>query len=403
MRDLAEPDQFSICMYTPTASSGHARYTHELLSALSEVGRDKGVQVSLVTSRDLDPSYRTSLYPIHDVLPPLRHRSTFRNTMHWGVSRTSYYVRRERNFLRWIGKGNPCEGIHFQEYTPWLAPRHFRLLRARGKRLFFTVHQINYAPSTPEVLYPLHLYWSRTALRLCDALFVHTEDLKGQLAELLGPWHPPIFVTPHGVWNSVNDVGTAPSTEDRVQRRRLLFFGVNRREKGLDILLRAMKGLDDCTLTVAGPPQESRYQEQVRALAGQLPPGQVELIDRFVEDDERARLFEQSSLVILPYTYFTGQSGVLHDALAHGLPVVATDVGALGESVRHWGIGQVVPPNEDAALAGAIHEMLAPQRYADATAAADRVRRNLSWNRTAEITIEAYRSVVRGESKATTP
>jgi glycosyltransferase involved in cell wall biosynthesis len=164
-----------------------------------------------------------------------------------------------------------------------------------------------------------------------------------------------------------------------------------------------MEGLNDCTLTVAGAPEEPRYKRQIRTLVEQLPPGRVKLIDRFIEEDEMVRLFEQSSLVILPYTSFAAQSGILHDALAHKLPVVVTDVGALGESVRHWGIGQVVPPNDDVALTGAIREMLTPHRYAEASAAVDRVRRNLSWNRTAEITIEAYRSVVRGESKATTP
>jgi glycosyltransferase involved in cell wall biosynthesis len=105
------------------------------------------------------------------------------------------------------------------------------------------------------------------------------------------------------------------------------------------------------------------------------------------------RLFEQNSLVVLPYIHSPGQSGVLLDALAHKLPVVVTDVGVLGESVRRWGIGELVPPNDDAALADAIREMLTLGRYAQVSEAIDRVRRNLSWNRAAEITIEAYRSV----------
>jgi glycosyltransferase involved in cell wall biosynthesis len=393
----------NICMYTPSAYSGHARYTHELLSSLSEVGRDKGVEVSLVTSRDLDPKYRTSIYPIYDILPPLLHGSAFRSTLHWGFSRATHYFKRERIFLRWVATNGSCDGIHFQEYTSWLAPRHLRLLKARGKRLFFTVHQINYYPNVPEVLYPVYDSWSRTALHLCDALFVHTESLREQLAKFLGTGHPPIFVTPHGVWNSADSTDTAVSAGDRVQRRRLLFFGANRPEKGLHTLLRAMEGLADCTLTVAGPSDKTRYQEQVRTLVEQLPRGRVELLDRFIEDDEVTRLFEQSSLVVLPYTYFTGQSGVLHDALAYGLPVVATDVGALGESVRRWSIGEVVPANDAAALAGAIREMLTAHRYAEASRAVKRVRRDLSWDHTAEIIIQAYRSIGEGRSKATTP
>lgn len=401
-----EHDQLSVCMYTPSASGGHARYTYELLSALSEVGQNKGVRVSLVTSRDLSSSYRTALYPIYDVLPPLLPRSAFRNVVHWAVSRMNHYFRRERTFLHWVEESGSCDGIHFQDFTVWLASRHFRSLRARGKRLFFTVHNVYPHSHLTGMLRPLHylqLSWRRTAFRLCDALFVHTEDLRKQLAEYLGTGHPPIFVTPHGVWRVTDDMDTTINPRERAQRRRLLFFGVIRPNKGLDVLLAAMKRLTNCTLTVAGTFQESRYQKQVRALVKHLPPGRVELIDHYIEEEEMVNLFEQSSLVILPYTSFAAQSGVLHDALAYGLPVVVSDVGALGESVRRWGIGQVVPPNDSAALADAIREMLTPHRYAEASAAVDRVKRDLSWNHTAEITLEAYRSVMRGGSKATKP
>lgn len=388
-----EYGQFDICMYTPSGYGGHARYTHEVLSALSEVGRDKGVRVSLVTSRNLGPDYRIGLYPIYDILPPLRPSNTFRNAISWGCSRVVHYFNREMTFLRWI-KSSPCEGVHFQEYTPWLAPRHFRLLKAWGKRLFFTVHNIyphKYPAGMPKAFYPIYNSWNRAAWRLCDALFVHTDDLREHLSAFLGEGHPPIFVVPHGVWGYPGSA--AVSSEERVLRRHLLFFGVIRPNKGLHILLRAMERLTDCTLTVAGVPQEPRYQEQIRTLVKQLPPDRVELIERFVEEDEVVRLFDRSSLVVLPYTSFAAQSGVLHEALAFGLPVVATDVGALGKSVRHWSIGQVVPPNDDAALAAAIREILTPRRYVEAGRAVGRVRDDLSWTRAAEATIEAYLSV----------
>jgi glycosyltransferase involved in cell wall biosynthesis len=82
------------------------------------------------------------------------------------------------------------------------------------------------------------------------------------------------------------------------------------------------------------------------------------------------------------------------------VPVVATDVGALGESVRRWNIGGVVPPNDDAALAHAIREMLTPHRYAQASEAIERVRQDLSWGRSAQITIDAYHSVAERAPKA---
>jgi glycosyltransferase involved in cell wall biosynthesis len=391
-------------MYTPSASGGHARYTHEVLSALAAKGQPEGIRVSLVTSRDLASEYRTDRYPIYDVLPRLLPRSAFRSPVTWGLSRVVHYYKRETAFLRWIEKhGSACDAVHFQEYTMWLAPRHLRSLKARGIRLFFTVHNVyphRHTPGKPRVTDPLLLHWRRTAFRLCDGLFVHTESLREQLAEFLGGEHPPIVVTPHGVWSSADAARAVTDVEERVGRRRLLFFGVARPNKGLHTLLRAMEGLDDCTLTVAGQPAEPRYQEQIQAMAKRLPQGRVELIDRFIEDEEMGRIFGQSSLVVLPYISFAGQSGVLHDALAYGLPVVATDVGALGESVLRWGIGQVVPPGDDVALAGAVREMLTPHRYVQASRAVDRARADLSWDRSAEIMIEAYRSTARERPRA---
>jgi len=391
-------------MYTPSASGGHARYTHEVLSALAEKGRPEGIRVSLVTSRDLASEYRTDRYPVHDILPPLLPRRAFRSPVTWGLSRIVHYYNRETTFLRWIEKhGSACDAVHFQEYTMWLAPRHLRSLKARGIRLFFTVHNVyphRFTPGKPRVADSLVLRWRRTAFRACDALFVHTESLREQLAEFLGGEHPPIVVAPHGVWSFSDAARAVTGAEERVGRRRLLFFGVARRNKGLHTLLHAMKGLDDCTLTVAGQPAEPRYQEQIQAMVRELPRGRVELIDRFIEDEQMGRIFGQSSLVILPYTSFAGQSGVLHDALAYGLPVVVTDVGALGESVLRWGIGQVVPPEDDVALAGAIREMLTPHRYVRASRAVNRVRAELSWDRSAEIMVEAYRSTSEERPKA---
>ncbi len=390
-----ESRPLNVCMYTPSASGGHARYTHELLSAVAELGRAQEVSPSLVTSVDLDANYRKAPYPIYDILPPLVHRSAFRGTLSWGTSRIHHYYKRDSGFLKWVQEHpKESQGIHFQEYATWLAPQHFRWLKARGRRLFFTVHNIYPHRRLPGALHPLYRYWMRAAWRQCDALLVHTADLRGRLAEFLGAGHPPIFVTPHGVWKAAGGTQAATmSIEERVRRRRLLFFGVVRQNKGLPVLLRAMESLDDCTLTVAGAFEDVGYRDHVRGLIDRLPPGQVELIDGFVEDEHLAQLFGQSDLLVLPYTSFAAQSGVLHDALAYGLPVVASDVGSLGESVRRWSIGEVVAPNDVPGLAEAIRSMLVAHRYSVASRAVEEVRENLSWERTAEATLEAYRSV----------
>jgi DNA-binding transcriptional LysR family regulator len=63
-----------VVMVTPSASGGHARYTSELMNALRDAAPPSELQLSLLTSTDLDPEFRAPRYEIAAVLPPLRRR-----------------------------------------------------------------------------------------------------------------------------------------------------------------------------------------------------------------------------------------------------------------------------------------------------------------------------------------
>jgi len=387
-------DTLHVCMYTPSSAGGHALYTQELLTALAEVGPGRGIAPELVTSEDLAAAHWTSAYPIHPILPRLTPRSEYRTAPAWAWSRMIHYTRVEQILLDWLAGRQDLNLIHFQEYTSWLAPRCFRELRRRGLAIVGTVHNIAHYNKDVYIRKMCDYYCRKPALRGNDALLVHSEGLREALSDFLGGVHPPIHVTPHGVWRTAGR-SIRPMRAVDGPRKRLLCFGAIRPCKGLHVLLRALELLPQCDLTVAGEPEVPRYLEQVRDLARRLPPGRVELIDRFVSEQEVADLFGRSSLVVLPYTSFAAQSGVLHQALAHARPVVVSDVGALGESVRRWGVGEVVPPGDERALAWAIEQALDPGRYRAAVESIACIRSELTWTRTAEATIEVYRSIVR--------
>ncbi len=60
---------------------------------------------------------------------------------------------------------------------------------------------------------------------------------------------------------------------------------------------------------------------------------------------------------MLPYRHIES-SGVLATALGYGRPVVVTDVGSLGDTVRELDAGAVVPPEDPGALADACSRLL---------------------------------------------
>jgi glycosyltransferase involved in cell wall biosynthesis len=88
---------------------------------------------------------------------------------------------------------------------------------------------------------------------------------------------------------------------------------------------------------------------------------------------EGARLLSQMSLFVLP-SHVEGMSNALLEAMAAGLPVVATDVGGNGEVVVAGQTGLLVPPGDREALAEAVLLLLKDPERARAMGAAGRVR-----------------------------
>jgi len=137
------------------------------------------------------------------------------------------------------------------------------------------------------------------------------------------------------------------------RQRSILFFGRVEYYKGIETLLRAALMLPpDIRVTIAGSGQLSLVE---RDLMGKLGD-RVQLLNRFIEDEEAAVLLQQAGVLALPYRQAT-QSSLPLVAAAFDLPVVATTVGALHREVVELG-GLAVPPDDPQTLAGALLRQL---------------------------------------------
>jgi glycosyltransferase involved in cell wall biosynthesis len=114
----------------------------------------------------------------------------------------------------------------------------------------------------------------------------------------------------------------------------------------------------------------------------------------FLPDEAIPRLMAEATLVALPYRKIDS-SGVLATALGHGRPAVVTDVGGLGNPIRDFGAGRVVPPEEPQAFAAALRELLAEDELAKAYAGAQKARHALTWDAAAAAHEAVYREVAR--------
>lgn len=127
------------------------------------------------------------------------------------------------------------------------------------------------------------------------------------------------------------------------EMKTLLFFGLIRDYKGLDLLIEAMRHLDKSyRLIIAGESYGSfdKYQEQLQNIIAEDPSAadRIFVFNRYIDDDEVPAFFSASDLCVLPYKSAT-QSGITAISLHFEIPVVATRTGGLEETIEEPGIG----------------------------------------------------------------
>ena len=139
-------------------------------------------------------------------------------------------------------------------------------------------------------------------------------------------------------------------------RRTLLFFGLIRDYKGLDLLIDAMPLLGpQYQLVIAGESYGSfeKYEAQIAASGC---ADRIRVFNRYIDDEEVPKFFSAADVCVLPYKSAT-QSGITAIALHFEVPVVATPVGGLAESVERPGIGLMTPAISAESLAETIPQL----------------------------------------------
>ena len=282
-------------------------------------------------------------------------------SVRWAVSRASTYRARARARARVVAHGDfdVCHVAFLNQYTDIVDLARL----AKTTNLVTTVHDVvphrSRLPRTAQHRILARLY------AVCGTIVVHHADVKTELTTRFDVDPAGVHVVPHWVspfrdpddWRTLSDV------------HRVLFFGTLRENKGVRLLLQAIERVPpgaNVRFQIAGR-GDADLERAVADVAGRLPNLTAEL--EWITPERKAELFRQADLVVLPYTSFASQSGVLHDAFGNHLPALVTDVGALRSSIEDPGAGWVV--NAEAgdlavALVDAFSDPAAWQRRSDA-------------------------------------
>jgi glycosyltransferase involved in cell wall biosynthesis len=174
-----------------------------------------------------------------------------------------------------------------------------------------------------------------------------------------------------------------------------LFVGNLEPRKNLARALRAFErvapSLPDHRFVVAGAPGW-KYQDVLREAARPGLAGRVELRG-YVPEDELPALYRNATAFVYPSLY-EGFGMPVIEAMACGTPVLTSNVSALPELAE--GAALLVDPLDETALAEAMHALgtdAALRRRLHAAGPARAAR--YSWERTCDLTLEAYREAVR--------
>lgn len=256
--------------------------------------------------------------------------------------------------LSWFRAGRRHRGsrIVLSIPTAFHTVPYWVLTTAAGKKtdIWGIVH--NVTPHDSGRLSRVLMGWF---LRRLNHIIVHGENSKDDALALRCTPDSITVTTLPSPWPAVS---TPPPQRNRSSTLRALFFGTIRPYKGLDLLLEAVSNTSDVSLTIAGEFWESRtrYDELITRLG---IGHRVTIIPGYVPPSRFAEIFGNADVMVLPYRQGSG-SIVREVGFRYGLPVIATEVGAIGHGIDNDKTGLLIAPNSVDALTQALHHAADP-------------------------------------------
>ncbi|MCV7421263.1 glycosyltransferase [Mycobacterium yunnanensis] len=183
----------------------------------------------------------------------------------------------------------------------------------------------------------------------------------------------------------------------RGRRRRVVAVGRLVPRKGFETTIEAMRHLPDAELVIVGGPDKSKLDSDAEAIRLQRMAARLGLADRVhlygsVLREEMPMLL-RSADVVAATPWYEPFGIVPLEAMACGVPVVASAVGGMLDTVVDQVTGRLVPPTDPRALASAIGPILSQPRLRERLGRAGRRRvcARYTWDRVADDMAQVYR------------
>jgi glycosyltransferase involved in cell wall biosynthesis len=326
---------------------GGARHTTELAHRLAAAGHDVIIESWRAQyPRRLYPGQQTVDEPEGEPYPRTHRRLAWYRPDGWLAT-----GRRLRS----------ADLVVFALLTPLQVPPYLAVMASLGRkpkrpRTAVIAHNV-----LPHERRPGDVALTKALLTHADTVITHSAAQAAQARELApGATVRTARIPPHLPATDPQNHGAERSSVPAPTPCHLLFFGIVRPYKGLDVLLRALAGAPaHVTLTVAG--EFWGGTEPTEKLIADLGlRDRVTLRPGYVPASEIPALFGAADALVMPYREATASQNALL-AFAHGLPVITTTAGALAEAVRDGVDGLTCAPGDTEDLLRVLKEISDPE------------------------------------------
>lgn len=246
-----------------------------------------------------------------------------------------------------------------------------------------------------------------------DAVVAHSRRGADRLTAEVGLPAGRVRVIPHGAFDYLTRLpeekplppelaGTNPAREGSEARPPvILFFGLLRPYKGIDVLIDAVEQISTPAgevapeLWIVGNPRMDLTELKKRTAGLRL---EVRWLPRFIQDSEIPAIMRRADLLVLPYLDGE-QSGVLYTGIAFGKAMLVSDVGGIGEVAREHGVASLVDPGDAEALGEELSRLVigpeaANQRERLEASCRAAAEGPFAWDTVARDTLELYRELL---------
>lgn len=220
-----------------------------------------------------------------------------------------------------------------------------------------------------ESILPIRAYskvMGKLIRNLASEYVVHSEADRKLVSERYDIDEKRISIIPIGLFYQYASLDKSESRKflGIVENNVILFFGLLRPYKGVTYLIQAFESLPDTlrentSLVIAGEPWEDKEALELARLSPYS--SQIKLYPEYISDEEVPIFFSSADVLVLPYIR-ASQSGVAHIAISYGMPIVASKVGGLVESLSKYSGSVFVPATDIDALSHALSSLLTQKK-----------------------------------------